>query len=276
MKLWVAALVAAAAWAQDAEKPMEVTLAWKLETGVKLRMSWKSRLQQSSTIGGEALPKTDATLEIRAVLSVVEVPAGSPVVCEMRIDGYGLKGLYQGREIDAEFVNGEMKSVRGLPDGGEQMKKTLGEPFLLTLSARGEFKSEDQGRLSRVFAGESVWFGARLPDGPVAVGATWEEKLQTAQAKASGGPAFEVKRKLESIDSEGIARIVTDEEKDLDQMGMKVKIRITTEDRFDAERGFCARSRSSVKAGGGGEVQGRGLVVAAESTIELQVNLLAD
>lgn len=277
MKFGMAALVVAvAALAQDTEKPLEIRLAWKFAEEAKWRMVWKSRLEQSSTVGGEALPRTDSTLEIRATLRVIRVPADGPAVCEMRVEGYELKGVYQGREIDAKFEGGEMKSGKGLPDGGVQMKETLAEPFQLTLSAQGEFKSDDQGRLSRVFAGESVWFGPRLPDRAVAVGEVWEERLQNAQAKARGGPAFDVKRKFESIDAEGIARIATDEEKEIDQMGIKVKMRIVSEDWFDAERGFCARSKLSLRAEGGGDLQGRAVVVSARSAVELEVTPLAD
>jgi len=256
---------------QDTQTPAQRKLAWKLEAGKRLRMSWKSRLEQTSTVGGQALPKTDAALAIRGVLTVLETPEEGPPVCELKIDGYELKGVVQGREVDGAYDNGEMKSATGLPEGGADVKKLLDEPLRLTLSAQGEFKAQDQGRLSRLFAGDGVWFGSRLPAGAVAVGESWDETLQTAQSKARGGPSFTVKRKLESFDA-GVGRIVTDEEKDFEQTGIRFKVRIAADDRFDLERGVCSKSKSSTSAKGSGEVQGREVVITASSTIELEVS----
>jgi len=260
---------AATAWGQDAETAPKHRLAWKLDQGTVLRMSWKTKLLQASSIGGKVLPKTDSILAIRATLTVVETPEEGPAVCDLKIVGYELKGIYQGSEIEVLFEEGELKTSKGLANG-DNIKRSMEQPLRLTLSAQGEFKAQDQTRLAQIFSGDGIWFGARLPAKSAITGESWDETLQTPQSKARGGPSFTVKRKLESVE-EGIAKIVTDEEKEFEQMGVKMKFRITSADRFNMGKGFCANSKGTVAAAGSGEVQGQEVVISAESTIELEV-----
>ncbi|HLG42044.1 MAG TPA: hypothetical protein VI643_01675 [Planctomycetota bacterium] len=264
-----AAAAASAAWGQDNESQPKNRLAWKLEQGAVLRMSWKTKLLQNSSIGGKPLPKTDSILVIRATLTVAETPEEGPAVCDLKIGSYELKGIYQGSEVDVLFEEGEFKSAKGLLNSAE-VKKAMEPPLRLTLSPQGEFKAQDQTRLAQIFSGDGIWFGPRLPTKSVLVGDTWEETLQTPQSKARGGPSFTVHRKLESVDT-GVARIVTDEEKEFEQMGIKMKFRITSADSFSMGKGYFVKSKSTVAAGGSGEVQGQEVVISAESTIELEV-----
>ena len=218
-------------------------LKWALKQGQSFTCAWVAESRATSPEAPGFL--MDLKFEIKGTLTVGEV-GEKDAKCELVLSAYALKGSLQGKEIDVLFDNGAVRRPDPESDGGKNMLRECLKPVSLRLTPRGAYSIEGKHVVQGLFQGQSDFFGSQLPAAPVAVGGTWEGKLESPQARAQGRTPIAVRYKLESW-KEDAARIVLDERQEIKSMDRVMDFHAVSESIFNTKIGHCARAKATVE-----------------------------
>lgn len=227
---------------------IKTKLAWSLKEGQQLEVRWKGQSIITALVNGKETPyPINFSYELAGTLRVEQQEKTGAKIGKLSCNRMIMKGIYQGKTLDFELVDGDLKVPRANQvEAVRPLIDAMSSPLAIQLTATGNFQP-DAGH--PLFDGFSVMWGMCgpiLPEKEVAPEENWEANVGSDRTRAAGIPTMVVKyvfADVSEVKGKKLAHITMNLDQKVTINGTDAVFKVRSDSLFDAELGWCAQHK---------------------------------